>query len=101
MAAIKSGIASDSPDPGSIVSTSILYKSLTIAPVANGTSIELNLDPEIRLHRAVGIWRTFDTEKFRVTPSYVAFNMILPFPTASVVRLVPKPCTTNGDSNEV
>ncbi|KAJ7121744.1 hypothetical protein C8R43DRAFT_900196, partial [Mycena crocata] len=72
-----------------------------IAPVANGTSAALNLDPEMRLHRAVGIWRTFDTEKFRVTPSYVVLSMIFPFPTASVVRLVPKPCTTNGDSNSM
>ncbi|KAJ7902992.1 hypothetical protein B0H13DRAFT_1621303, partial [Mycena leptocephala] len=72
-----------------------------IPPVANGTFTALNLDPEMRLHRAVGIWRVFDMEKFRVTPPYAAFSMIFPFPTAWVVRLVPKPCTANGDSNSV
>ncbi|KAJ7762312.1 hypothetical protein DFH07DRAFT_706465, partial [Mycena maculata] len=53
-----------------------------IPPVANGTSAALNLDPEMRLHQAVGIWRTFDMEKFCVAPSYVDFNTIFPFPTA-------------------
>ncbi|KAJ6612077.1 hypothetical protein B0H10DRAFT_1808277, partial [Mycena sp. CBHHK59/15] len=53
-----------------------------IAPVANGTPAALNLDPEMRLHRAVGIWRAFDIEKLRVTPSYVPFSIIFPFPTA-------------------
>ncbi|KAJ7274033.1 hypothetical protein C8J57DRAFT_250484 [Mycena rebaudengoi] len=72
-----------------------------IAPAANGTLAPLNLDPEIRLHHADGMWRAFDTEKFRLIPSYAAFIIIFPFPTASVVRFVPNPCTTNGDSNVV
>ncbi|EDR05364.1 uncharacterized protein LACBIDRAFT_303284 [Laccaria bicolor S238N-H82] len=70
-----------------------------IEPVAKGTSTALNLELERGLQRAVGICRTFDTEKFRVNPSYVDFKMIFPFPTAWVVRLVPKPCTAKGDSN--
>jgi hypothetical protein len=36
----------------------------------------------MRLHRAVGIWTAFDTEKFLGIPLYVDFIMILPFPTA-------------------
>ncbi|KAJ6476605.1 hypothetical protein DFH09DRAFT_952232, partial [Mycena vulgaris] len=63
----------------------------------------LSVKPSSRneIARAVGMWRAFDTEKFRFTPSYVPVNTIFPFPTASVLRLMPKPCTANGESNAV
>ena len=107
------GCASSS---GVTVLTSILYKSFTIDPVAKGTSAALkevifpfpvcvltpfqsSLDLETRLQHAVGIWRMFDTEKLCITLSYMDFRMIFPFLTAWVVRLIPKPCTANGDLN--
>ncbi|KAJ7036066.1 hypothetical protein C8F04DRAFT_908839, partial [Mycena alexandri] len=62
------------------------------------TPLRSSLTPDMRLHRAVGMCRTFDMEKFRSTSLWVAFSTTLPFPTASVVRFVPKPCTVNGRS---
>ncbi|KAJ7190547.1 hypothetical protein GGX14DRAFT_382056, partial [Mycena pura] len=71
-----------------------------IEPVANGTSAALKRDPEMRLQRAVGMWRAFETENVCSVPSYVASITIFPFPIARVVRLVPKPWTVSGVSNE-
>ncbi|KAJ7227405.1 hypothetical protein GGX14DRAFT_320700, partial [Mycena pura] len=70
-----------------------------IVPVAKGMSAALKRDPEMRLQRAVGIWSAFDTEKLRCTSSYFPIIITSPLPSACVVRFVPKPCTTNGDSN--
>ncbi|KAJ7023675.1 hypothetical protein C8F04DRAFT_926735, partial [Mycena alexandri] len=68
-------------------------------PVCVLTPFRSSLVPEMRLQRAVGIYRAFDSEKLRLTPSCFAFSTIFPFPTAWVVKLVPNPCTTNGTSN--
>ncbi|KAJ7192747.1 hypothetical protein GGX14DRAFT_315745, partial [Mycena pura] len=64
-----------------------------IDPAAKGTLAALKRDPEMRLHRAVGMWSAFASENERFMPPYVELITTFPFPTAWVVRLVPKPCT--------
>ncbi|KAJ7927690.1 hypothetical protein B0H13DRAFT_1598409, partial [Mycena leptocephala] len=59
------------------------------------------LEPEMRLQRAVGIWRALETENWRFVPSYVASITIFPFPTACADRFAPNPWTFNGVSNSV
>ncbi|KAJ7238756.1 hypothetical protein B0H12DRAFT_1025525, partial [Mycena haematopus] len=70
-------------------------------PVLVQTPFLSILEPEMRLQRAVGMWRALDMENLRVVPSYAVSITILPFPTAWADRFAPNPWTFSGVSNTV